>query len=57
VLAEFPDSESCLAFGTMVASKGGFAASKTTVLIDPDEGRRAFQRAGETKTNYQPATS
>jgi len=57
VLAEFADGESCLAFCAMIASKGGFAASKTTVLIDPDEARRAFQRAGETKTSYRPATT
>ena len=55
LICEFPDQESCTAFLTMGIAKGGAAGFKTTPLIPAEEARRAFQRAGETKTPYRPA--
>ena len=57
VICEFPDHERCVAFLTMVASKGGATAFKTTPLLTPEEGLRAFERAGRTQTQYRPALS
>ncbi|WP_109117423.1 GYD domain-containing protein [Azospirillum sp. TSO22-1] len=57
VLCEFPDHERCVGFLAMVAAKGGATNFKTTVLLTPEEGRRAFERAGQTQTTYRPAVS
>ncbi len=57
VICEFPDHERCVAFLAMVEAKGGVSAFKTTPLITPEEGMRAFQRASQTETPYRPALS
>ncbi|MCW2235487.1 GYD domain-containing protein [Azospirillum canadense] len=57
LIAEFPDQESCVAFLSMVAAKGGATAFRTTPLIEPEEGKRAFERAGRTSSNYRPAVT
>jgi Uncharacterized conserved protein len=57
LIAEFPDQESCVAFLSMVAAKGGATAFRTTALIAPEEGKRAFERAGQTANSYRPALS
>ncbi|WP_448187523.1 GYD domain-containing protein [Azospirillum sp. sgz301742] len=55
IICEFPDHERCVGFLAMVAAKGGATAFKTTPLMTPEEGMRAFQRAGRTETAYRPA--
>ncbi|HYG85210.1 MAG TPA: GYD domain-containing protein [Azospirillum sp.] len=57
LICEFPDHERCVGFLAMVAAKGGATALKTTPLIEPEEGKRAFERAGKTDTPYRPALS
>ena len=47
-VVEFPDNESCAACSLTLTGAGANAALTTTVLLSPDEGYRAMQKANAT---------
>jgi uncharacterized protein with GYD domain len=53
-IVEFSDSESCAACILTLNAGGAASAVRTTVLITPDEAKRAMQRAHTTPTLYVP---
>lgn len=53
-VVEFPDNESCVACSLTLTGAGGNTTLTTTVLLSPDEGYRAMQRANRTTSGYQP---
>jgi uncharacterized protein with GYD domain len=53
-IVEFPDHESCAACSFTLAGAGANSALTTTVLLTFEEGYRAMQKAGQTRTGYQP---
>ncbi|MBL6945840.1 MAG: GYD domain-containing protein [Rhodospirillales bacterium] len=53
-ILEFPDNESLDACLLTIASTGVNSDMKTTVLITPQEGKRAMVRAGSVVSGYLP---
>jgi uncharacterized protein with GYD domain len=52
-IVEFPDDESCVACGLTLTGAGANRTLTTMVLLSPEEGYRAMQKARETRTGYQ----
>ncbi len=52
-IVEFADNESCAACSLTLTGAGANAALTTTVLLSPDEGYRAMQKANATTSGYQ----
>ena len=52
-IVEFPDNESCAACSLTLTGAGSNTTLTTTVLLSPDEGYRAMQKANMTSTGYQ----
>lgn len=53
-ILEFPDNESFDACLLTISSTGVNAEMKATVLITPEEGKRAMVRAGSVVSGYKP---
>jgi uncharacterized protein with GYD domain len=53
-IVEFPDDESCAACALTLKGAGANRTLTTTVLLSPEEGSRAMQKARETRTGYRP---
>lgn len=53
-IVEFPDDESCAACGLTLTGAGANCTLTTTVLLSPEEGSCAMQKARETRTSYRP---
>ncbi len=53
-IVEFPDHESCAACSLTLSGAGANSALTTTVLLSPEEGSRAMEKARQTRTGYQP---
>lgn len=53
-IAEFPDNESATASLLTIGGSGALSRLSTTVLITPDEAKRAMKKARDTKTGYTP---
>ena len=51
-IAEFPDNVSASALAIAIAGGGAVKASKTTVLMSPEEGLEAMQKASS--AGYRP---
>ena len=52
-IVEFPDNESCVACSLTLTGAGGTTTLATTVLLSPEEGYRAMQKANATTTGYK----
>jgi len=52
-ILEFDDNESCSACVMMLEAAGSTSALQTTVLIAPEEARRAMVRAGSVASGYR----
>ncbi|MBT3362005.1 MAG: GYD domain-containing protein [Rhodospirillales bacterium] len=53
-ILEFPDNESLDACLLTISSSGVNSKMKTTMLITPQEGKRAMVRAGSVVSGYKP---
>ncbi len=53
-IVEFPDNESGAACSLTLAGAGANSPLATTVLLSPEEGDRAMEKARQTRTGYQP---
>ena len=53
-IVKFPDNESCAACSLTLSGAGANSALTTTVLLSPEEGSRAMEKARQTRTGYQP---
>lgn len=52
-IVEFPDNESCVACSLTLSGAGGNTTLTTTVLLSPEEGYGAMQKAKSTTTGYK----
>lgn len=52
-ISEFPDSETALSCFMTFAGDGGLKSFKTTVLLTPQEARRAMDRTRQVVTSYR----
>ena len=51
-ISEFPDSETALSCFMSFSGEGGLQSFKTTVLLTPEEARRAMDKARQVVSNY-----
>lgn len=54
VISEFPTHVDAASVGLAIAASGGIAKFKTTVLISPDDGMAAMDKAGKVAKAYKP---
>ena len=52
-IVDFPDNESCAACTLTLTGAGADSVLATTVLLSPEEGYRAMEKANQTRSGYR----